>query len=165
MKNKNVNVNSNELRKWWRTIKFMNYKLLSHTADIGIQAKGKNFSSALKNTILGMLSLTYDLKNVTAKNNIILKIEENDLASWVVKSLNKVLNIIQIKKFLIKKVKVNIVKDKMQSKKKYIQIILTGEKINLNKHNIFKEIKSATYHKLSIYKRNGVSYIKVYFDV
>jgi len=54
---------------------------------------------------------------------------------------------------------------KSKSGKFFLQIKLTGEKINLKKHNMFKEIKSATYHKLNIYKRNSVTYIKVYFDV
>jgi SHS2 domain-containing protein len=134
-----------------------NYKLISHTADIGISAKGKTLKEVFKNIALGMIDYVVDLKKVGIKKTYTLKIKGIDKESLLVNFLNELLNLIYIKNFLPKIVKVISIDENV------LRIEVKGENIK-DKNKLLTEIKSATYHKIKLEKKR-LWYAKVFFDV
>jgi len=139
------------------------FKILEHTADIGIMAYGKTKREVFINSAKGMFEIIAGNNNGITNNNfsckVILKAEdlENLLVAW----LNELLYIgetrlVILNKFYIKELSNFQIKAEVE-----------GIKINPPSVKIEKEIKAVTYHCLEIKKdeEKGFWSAQVIFDI
>ncbi|MBU1027208.1 MAG: archease [Candidatus Margulisbacteria bacterium] len=133
----------------------LKFKPLEHPSDIGLIAYGKNNKEIFENAAYGMFSLMADLSNIETKESFTIKISGEDQGSLLVNWLNELIFYEDSKKVLLAKFNITKLTDKKLEAK------VSGEKINPDKHSIYRPIKAATYNQLQI----GPDQAKIIFDV
>ncbi|MBU4128600.1 archease [bacterium] len=134
------------------------YRILEHTADVGIEARGETLKEAFANTASGMLSIMIDPDKVGEKEFYSLKVKGRDKKELLVAFLTELLYKYEVDDILPKRVEILSLDDEFLAAKVY------GEKINLKRHTIDTQIKAVTYHQLTI-KKNEDWKIRVIFDI
>ena len=136
------------------------YEVIDHTADIGIKAYGKNLKELFRNAAFGMFDLMVGLKGVGVGKKVAIKLKAPDKEELLVYWLSELLyyfagpSKILLKDFMIKKLE-----------EKSIEAEVSGEQLDLSRHQIKMEIKGVTYHQLKIERRNSRWQCRVIFDV
>lgn len=133
------------------------YEVMEHTADIGIIAYGKTKDEAFANAAEGMFAQITNLQKVKVDVEITVKLEGEDLESLLVIFLNELLYYFEVKHLLFCSFKVKI--DNLS-----LKATVGGEKIDLYRHAIYREIKAVTFHSLKI-THNNYWKIQVLFDI
>ncbi|MDD5382646.1 MAG: archease [Candidatus Margulisbacteria bacterium] len=131
------------------------FKPLDHPSDIGLIAFGKDNKEIFANAAYGMFSLMADLDQVEPRLTFKIMANGEDLETLLINWLNELIFYEDSKKVLLKKFEINKLTDKN------IEASVRGEKIDLQKHVIFRPIKAATYNQLRIDKNQA----KIIFDV
>jgi len=134
------------------------YKIVEHTADVGIEAYGRSLEEAFENAAKGMFAI---ITNKSKIDNIISKkIEiknEGDDELLLVDWLNELLYIHDVEGLVFGEFDVSI--------DEKLVAYAFGEEYNRQKHGYGVEIKAVTYHMLEIKRdKKGVK-IKVLFDI
>jgi len=135
------------------------YKLLNHTADIGIEVWGKTKKELFANTVESMFDLIVDLTGINNVNEKVVAIKGADAEDLLVNFLREALYLFNGKRWLVKKCKI------LELTAGQIVAQLQGEPYDSDKHQLKKEIKAVTYHGLSIKKTARGWKGKVIFDV
>ena len=133
----------------------LKFKILDHPSDVGIIAFGKDPKEIFENAAFGMFSLMADLDRVESKENFKIKIEGDDPESLLVNWLNELIFYEDGKKILLKAFKI----EKLTGEN--LEATVTGEKIDMDRHFIYRPIKAATYNQLQISPNQA----KIIFDV
>jgi len=139
------------------------FRVIEHTADIGIEAFGRDLNELFANAAYGMFSILCDIERVRAEKTFQVKVSsqtpEELLRSW----LDELLYEENTREILFCKFEVKISDRYSLSGRAF------GEKINLERHRLKTEIKAVTYHQLEVQKCkiNGKSGYKarIIFDV
>jgi SHS2 domain-containing protein len=135
------------------------YKLLNHTADIGIEVWGKTKKELFANTVHALFDLIVDLTGVNNVNEKVVTAKGTDIEDLLVNFLREALYLFNGERWLVKKCKI------LELRAGQIIVQLQGEAYNSQKHQLKKEIKAVTYHKLSVKKTARGWKAKVIFDV
>lgn len=131
------------------------FQPLEHPSDVGIIAFGKNTKELFENSAFGMFSLMADLSRVEKQQEIIVKAEGDNYDSLLVNWLNELIFYQDSKKILLKEFIIkNLSKNSLEG-------TVSGEKINMDKHFIYRPIKAATYNQLQIDENQA----RIVFDV
>ena len=135
------------------------YKLLNHTADIGIEFWGKTKKELFANAVEAMFDLIVDLRGINNVNEKVVTAKGTDAEDLLVNFLREALYLFNGKKWIIKKCKL------LEMKSGQIVAQFQGELYDSDKHQLKKEIKAVTYHGLSVKKTARGWKAKVIFDV
>jgi len=135
------------------------YKLIEHTADVGIKAYGKNISDAFENAAKGMFDIITDKSEIETIGEYEIHLKAQDLEQLLVDWLSELLFLNSAKNLVFSFFKVEI--DERNSS---LSAHVFGEKYDISKHKIGMEIKAVTYHILEV--RNKSPYhVQVLFDI
>jgi len=135
------------------------YKLIDHTADIGIEFWGKTKKDLFENAVEAMFDLIVDLTGINNVNVKVVTAKGADAEDLLVNFLREALYLFNGKKWIIKQCKL------LEMKSGQIVAQLQGEPYDSDKHQLKTEIKAVTYHGLSIEKKAQGWKAKVIFDV
>ncbi len=136
------------------------YKIIEHTADIGIIAYGKRIEEIFENAAYGMFDIITDLDKVYPIGKYKVKVESPTLEDLLVDYLSELLYVYSVEFFIMADFNVIIHK----GDEGYVLTgVALGEPLNKEKHKINLEIKAVTYHELEINLKEG--YAKVLFDI
>ena len=133
----------------------LRYKPLDHPSDVGIIAFGKDKKEVFENAAYGMFSLMADLDRVENKETFQIKVAGDNTDSLLINWLNELIFYEDSKKVLFKEFKIKKITGKRLEAK------ASGEKINMDKHFIYRPIKAATYNQLQISQNQA----RIVFDV
>ncbi len=133
------------------------FKYIGHTADIGLEAYGRNLAEAYANAACGLFSIITDLRKVRCKESRTLIIRETGFESLLFEWLNSLIYIFEVEKMLIRKNAVFELDDQ------HLCAVCEGEKIDRNRHLLKTGVKAATYHLLTVDRLNHR--VKVILDV
>jgi SHS2 domain-containing protein len=136
-----------------------NYKILDHTADIGIEVWGKTKKDALANTVEAMFDLLADSNNVNVVQEKQLNISGADMADMLINLLREALYLFHAQAWLCKKCEI------LELNKEKIVASFSGEPYDAKKHQLKMEIKAVTYHTLKIERVDKGWRARVIFDV
>ncbi|MDD5688118.1 MAG: archease [Elusimicrobia bacterium] len=140
-----------------KKVKINRFKIINHTADVGIIVTGKTIKKLFENAAFGMFSLITPLKKVQKKISISVSIKSNNYEELLVAFLNELQYYYAVKKLLFKDFKISKIT------KTHLNANVSGEKIS--KHEILHDIKAATYHNLKIDKTLIGFQTQIIFDV
>ena len=133
--------------------KGMSYRYLEHSTDAFIEVKAKTleeaFSVAGKSVVETIID-SNDIQEVEEKN---INVKGRNLLNLLYNWLEEIVTITITDGFAIKNFSINI------KKNKEYQIIskISGEKLDIKKHNFKVEIKSPTFHLMEIKENDGVT--------
>ena len=132
--------------------KSMSYKYLEHSTDAFIEVKAKNLEEAFSVAGKSVVETIIDSKNIQEIEEKDIRVVGENIHNLLYNWLEEIVTITITDGFAIKNFSVNI------KKNKEYQIIskISGEKLNLKKHNYKVEIKSPTFHLMEIKENDGV---------
>ncbi|PIU52016.1 archease [Candidatus Desantisbacteria bacterium CG07_land_8_20_14_0_80_39_15] len=141
------------------------FKIIEHTADIGIEAYGKDLNELFVNAARGMFSIITNPKKINNVEQVKIEISQVTLEDLLRSWLDELLYKQSTDEILFKKFDVKVDEREIRLDGK-----ASGEKFDAKKHQLKTEIKAVTYHQLEIQRYAGknkkFAYIaRVIFDV
>lgn len=133
------------------------YKLIKHTADIGIVALGESLPEAFAIAAEGMFSIITDLRRVRLTRSNIITVKAKDTEGLLFEWLNELIYLFDTEYLLIKRC------ETIEFDGTSLKAICRGERYDPARHELKLGIKSATYYLLEVDREHNQ--VQVFFDV
>jgi len=133
--------------------KSMSYEYLEHSTDAFIEVKAKNLEEAFSVAGKSVVETIIDSNNIQEIEEKNIKVKGRNLLNLLYNWLEEIVTITITDGFAIRNFSVNI------KKNKEYQIIsnISGEKLDIKKHNFKVEIKSPTFHLMEIEENDEIT--------
>ena len=133
--------------------KTMSYKYLEHSTDAFIEVKAKNLEEAFSVAGRSVVETIIDSNNIQEIEEKNIKVRGRNLLNLLYNWLEEIVTITITDGFAIRNFSVNI------KKNKEYQIIsnISGEKLDIKKHNFKVEVKSPTFHLMEIEENDEIT--------
>lgn len=135
------------------------FKIIEHTADIGIRVKSSSLVSLFKCAALAITAISSQKQKIQypKKYEIVIKQEAEGLEELFVNWLNELLSVSSAEALVFEDIRIN------QISEKFIHAVAIG--IDIRNYKINTEIKAATYHQVKVKKIGRIWQAEVIFDV
>ena len=131
----------------------MSYKYLEHSTDAFIEVKAKTLEEAFSVAGKSVVETIIDLENIQEIEEKSIKVKGRNLLNLLYNWLEEIVTITITDGFAIRNISVNIKKDDEYE----IISKISGEKLDLKKHNFKVEIKSPTFHLMEIKENDEIT--------
>ena len=135
------------------------YKVVEHTADIGIEVKSKTLAGLFALSACAMFDLMTDLAQVWPGHKAEVSLQADSQEELLVTWLNELVFRAEISGMFFSKFEVESVDEGS------LKAAAWGEPYDENKHSIDCSIKAATYHELEVSQSDLGWSARVIFDV
>lgn len=139
-------------------ITVMEYKILDHTADIGLEAYGRTAREAFINAAKGMFAILSPAEEIRAERSFTIEVEAETPEELLVGWLNQLIYLYDAEKVLLGHFDITRLEEKALAAK------VSGETVDPRRHRIRTYIKAATHHLAKV-ELNEVCMVRVIFDV
>ena len=131
----------------------MSYKYLEHSTDAFIEVRAKNLEEAFSVAGKSVVETIIDSNNIQEIEEKNIKVKGRNLLNLLYNWLEEIVTITIADGFAIRNFSVII------KKNKEYQIIsnISGEKLDIKKHNFKVEIKSPTFHLMEIEENDEIT--------
>ena len=131
----------------------MSYKYLEHATDALIEVNAKTLEDAFSVAGKSVVETIIDSNNIQEIEEKNINVKGRNLLNLLYNWLEEIVTITITDGFAIKNFSVNI------KKNKEYQIVskISGEKLDLKKHNFKVEIKSPTFHLMEIKENDEIT--------
>ena len=136
------------------------FEFLEHTADLKFRSYGRTLGEAFANAGKAIFTTTADLEDVGTVISQKISLEDEDIEILLHDFLSELIYLFSVEELLLKKFDVEITQADVYK----LDATVYGEKINLEKHSLHKEVKAVTYHDMKIEKQNDAWIIEVICD-
>jgi len=133
------------------------FKLIDHTADTGLVARGDSLAEAFASVAYGMFSIITEINRVRQTESRQMEVSDSDLESLLFEWLNRLLYYFDVEMLLFKKFDVEITGENRLAATCY------GEKYDPARHRLKTGVKSATYHMLKVDRAKNE--VRIIFDI
>ncbi|MCE1246906.1 MAG: archease [Firmicutes bacterium] len=139
----------------------MGFKIIDHTADVGIEAAGSTIGSLFENCALGMISLMIKLspENNIIRKTVTININGTDDTDILYGFLSEVLYLFEGENFVPESFS-----DTSLENGKF-STLAEGCEIIPAQAEFLHEIKAVTFHGMEITQQNGEWKTQVIFDI
>jgi len=135
------------------------YQYIDHTADLGIKVFGDTLAELFENAAFGLFDNITNLEKVSPNSEFSIEVQATDREALLVNWLSELNYLFLTRKELFNCFQVNQINDE------HLTATVRGEKLNLDRHEIYTEVKAVTYHKLYV-KETGQGWeAQVIFDL
>ena len=138
------------------------FKILDHTADIGLIVYGEDLKSLFENAAAGFFHLITDLRKVKVRTTRPIRIEpypEENLERLMVDWLGELLYLHDTESLLFRRFSLEYVG------KEGLKGTVGGEIFREESHIIKTEVKAVTYHRIKVEQGEGRWEAQVIFDL
>ncbi len=153
-----------------RPIDKKKYKIIDHTADLGIEVYGDNLNLLFSNAGNAFSEILTDVSKIEEHVSKDITVSGEDLEQLMVNWLHEILynyevNFLIFKRFIIKDL------NKPDQNKRGIDSVYTlscecyGEEFDQIKHDLLTEIKAVTYHQIEVKRKNEKWWSRIIFDL
>ena len=133
------------------------FRVIEHTADVGLVAYGKSLAEAYANAAYGLFSLIVEPNKVKEKESRKVMVQAQDAEGLLFNWINELIYIFEVERLLFKSF--DITEFTGQS----LEATCWGEKYDPSRHQLRTGVKSATYHMLKV--DGEKNRVQVIFDV
>jgi SHS2 domain-containing protein len=135
------------------------FKVLDHTADIGIIAYGATIDTLFANAATGLFSLMTDLDTIEDREQKQIELTAEDAEILLVEWLNELIYMFEVDHIIFKRFEIEELTENRIKARCY------GQYVNPKLGILKREIKAATYHMLRISKGDDGYQVTVIFDI
>ena len=138
---------------------YKGYRLLEHTADMGIEARAESCLKVLEEMARGLTVLLFG--NSPASANVVTKIHlrEEDPVELMVAWLNEILYWCEQNNLVPVETRIDGLEEGE------LLATLSGEPFDQQRHHVERQVKAVTYHKAALEEASGGWYARVYVDL
>lgn len=139
------------------------YKIVSHTADVGIDIKAKSIKELFVEAARGWKYSVVENSSTKAAEEKRIQLSAPTLEELMVIWLNELNFYLTVKEWIMNEV----VDGNIHSANSNwdLDFLINGETLDYQRHEICMEIKSVTYHQLNIQKSKGQYKTRIIFDI
>lgn len=134
------------------------YRIIDHTADIGIEVIGKDIEELFSNSVIALFDLMSGGKSTDMEEEKSFSVEEKEKDIAAVSILEECLFLFESENFSADRCSI----EKSES---VYEVKLYGGRLKREELTQGVEIKAVTYHQLSIEKKEDYFSMKVIFDI
>ena len=136
------------------------YEYLEHTADMGLLVRGKSLSELLTHAAQGLFETIAVVDTIDETETIEIHLTAESVEELFVTWLDELIFQHETKEIFFKRAAVQ------QCSETEISATVYGEPANFDKHEVYTEIKSVTYHQLEVLQKSDGSWrAQVIFDL
>jgi SHS2 domain-containing protein len=135
------------------------YRIIDHTADIGIEVYGESLSDLFKNSAFALFDIIADIKDIKEDIELNIDLEGFNLEELMVDWLSELLYLSQTKGYIFKETYIEEITDR------HLKARAKGEVFNPKAHMFKIEIKGVTYHMLEVNRRKNYWFARIIFDI
>src|SRR5512145_2615341 len=136
------------------------YKLIDHTADLGMEVTGRTKRELFTKAALSLMDIVVDKKGMPAgSKEKALRVEGSDPADLLVNFLREILYLFNGEALIVEDCSIQ------ECTNQRLVAKLRVEPYNKEKHSMKMELKAVTYHGLAVEKTKMGWKAKVIFDV
>ncbi len=137
----------------------LGYRILDHTADVGLEARGSDLAELFSNAARGMFAIIGCPDTIRPSKELLVKADADNLENLLVNWLSELLYLSATQGILFCRF------DIAQIDQQHISAKALGEPIDQSRHELYTEIKAVTYHDLKVVKADQIWVARVLFDV
>ena len=135
------------------------YHQIEHTADLGVEIAAADLPQLFASAGEALYALIADPAKIETRENINISASgdtpEDLLHAW----LCELLALFNIQGFIGKHCEINQISDGQ------VQGRVSGERLDLKRHDFHTEIKGVTYHDFKVWQEAGAWHARIIFDV
>ena len=136
------------------------YEYLEHTADMGLVVRGRNLSELLTNAAQGLFETIAVVDTVDETVSIEIHLTAESVEELFVAWLDELIYRHETEEVFFKRAEIQ------QCSETEMSATVYGESVNFDKHEVYTEIKSVTYHQLQVVQKgDGSWFAQVIFDL
>jgi SHS2 domain-containing protein len=135
------------------------YRLLEHTADMGIEVVAETQEELFAQAAYGLLEVCFGPSRALAREEKVVEVAGGDVEELLVNWLNEILYLFETKGFLPADFEVE------EAGWTSLKARVLGESFDPLRHPVEREVKAATYHQLKVEKTDGMWMGRVYVDL
>lgn len=135
------------------------YTLIDHTADLGMCVRGDTLEKLFENAGNALFEQMVRVKQVSKEKSLTVSVSATDLSDLMVKWLSEILYLFNGENLVIENIKVDFIQ------KQLINSILTVTQLNIDKHELIREIKAVTYHQIEVTNKDNLWIARIIFDL
>ena len=136
------------------------YEYLEHTADMGMAVRGKDLSELLTHAAQGLFAAIAVLETVDETVSLEIQLTAESVEELFVEWLDELVFRHETEEVFFKRAEIQGCSETEMSATVY------GEPMNFDKHEVYTEIKSVTYHQLQVVQKgDGSWFAQVIFDL
>ena len=136
------------------------YEYVEHTADMGLLVRGKSLPDLLKNAAQGLFKTIAVVDTVDETDSVEIHLTAESVEDLFVEWLGELIFQHETKEIFFKRA------DIKNCSETEVSATVYGEPANFDKHEVYTEIKSVTYHQLQVVRRSDSSWFaQVIFDL
>jgi len=136
------------------------YEYLEHTADMGLQVTGETLSGLFINAAQGLFETIAVVDTVDETESVHIRLIAESVEELFVAWLDELIFRHETGEIFFKRA------DILWCSKTDLAADVYGESANFDKHEVYTEIKSVTYHQLQVVQKpDGSWFAQVIFDL
>ncbi|MYA99593.1 archease [Candidatus Poribacteria bacterium] len=136
------------------------YEYLEHTADMGLVVRGKSLSELLTHAAQGLFETIAVVDTVDETESIEIYLTAESVEDLFVAWLDELIFRHETEEIFFKRAAIH------QCSETEMSATVYGESVNFDKHAVYTEIKSVTYHQLQVVQKgDGSWFAQVIFDL
>ncbi|MFX0001515.1 MAG: archease [Candidatus Hodarchaeota archaeon] len=140
------------------------YRFLEHTADVSVEAQGRNLEEAFEQTAYSLMeTITPSLRILSSEIERTITIEAEDKEALLFDFLTEFLYLFDVEELIFNKIDIQPIKKEQE--KYHLVAYVKGTKFNKNKHEPGTEVKAITYSFMKIEENAKGVIINIVFDI
>lgn len=134
------------------------FRLIEHTADMGIEARGESRSELFLQAALALREMISGAEAAPREERSV-EVEGGDVAELMVRWLNEILFLFETRGFFPAEFRIEEVgEDRLRAR-------VLGEPFDPERHFVEREVKSVTYHQLEVGREDGMWRARIFVDL
>lgn len=135
------------------------YRLISHTADLGIEVRGKDLPDLFSKAAWSFFDLLVASGKIDSRQERVIAVEAPDLEALLISWLGELLYLFEVHHLVFNRFLVQTLTPSR------LHATGWGEEFNPRKHRLKQTIKAVTYHQALIVEEKGIWRARVIFDI
>lgn len=135
------------------------YRILDHTADVGLEAEGATLAEAFANVATGMYSIMVRLDRVSERVQRPLEVEAEDAEGLLTAWLLELLFITEVEGLVFRRF------DIQEASPRRLVAVAHGEPLDTERHPKGTVVKAVTRHNLEVGPVKGGYRVRVLLDI
>ncbi len=135
------------------------YRILDHTADVGLEAEGSTQAEAFANAATGMYSIMVHLDRVAEQVQRRVEVNAEDVRGLLTAWLLELLFITEVEGLVFRRFDVN------EASETHLAAVAHGERLDPDRHPKGAVIKAITHHMMDIRETPKGWRLRLIFDI
>lgn len=135
------------------------FNVLEHTADLGIEVRGKDLKGLFADAALAFTNLMLKVTKSGATGSRKISISGEDLPDLMVRWLGEILYVFEVNREILTGLQIVLISDTR------LEAELGTRRYDSRLDEIIYEIKAVTYHQISVLEKEGHWEARVIFDL